>query len=116
MNKLSRSLKLVFDNRIPFSYKLVPLAALVYWLFPGDADWFFPVGYLDDAGVMAVALTVFYSMVERKFGVAAVEQMAADSSGRPAKIALLFTAIGLVVVALMMIVISVVIYLVFLRN
>jgi len=38
------------------------LVALLYLFFPGDLDFFFPVGYLDDLLILYLALRLFLKL------------------------------------------------------
>ena len=68
---LSKSWQFFFDGQIPFLYKCIPLAALLYIITPVDVipEIAFPiVGYIDDATLMLIALTVFHHLSQKYLG------------------------------------------------
>lgn len=50
-------LKLLGDSRVNFLLKLLPLASVIYWIFP---DLFF--GPIDDAFVLGIGLYLFVEL------------------------------------------------------
>jgi uncharacterized membrane protein YkvA (DUF1232 family) len=62
-NELYHNLRLIFrlvrDGRVNFFFKLLPIAALLYWVIPFD---FFPVNPLDDALVIWVGFSLFLEL------------------------------------------------------
>ncbi len=63
--QLSRNLRLAWcllrDPTLPLRYKLIPVAAAIYVLFPGDLipDFLPGLGQLDDLSVALLALKLF---------------------------------------------------------
>jgi uncharacterized membrane protein YkvA (DUF1232 family) len=61
--------RLFRDPRVSSLVKLVPIAAVLYFVSPMDIlpDWFIPgVGYLDDVGVLMLAMRGFVRMAPRR--------------------------------------------------
>jgi len=52
-------LRLWRDGRVPWWGRLWPLLGGLYLLFPGDADWWLPWGWIDDALVVWLSLFLF---------------------------------------------------------
>ena len=66
--------KLVFDGRVPFNLKLMlPIAALVYWIWPLDLMPGLP---FDDIAVLFVALTFFVRLANQAIDKAGGQQYA----------------------------------------
>ncbi len=53
--------RLLFDERVPVSAKLIPLGAVLYIISPIDIipDFLIALGLLDDIGVFLMALRMF---------------------------------------------------------
>ena len=63
-DRITLSLRLMLDNRVSSSLKIIPPLALAYIVSPIDAipDIFVPIGIVDDVGVALLALEVFIRM------------------------------------------------------
>ena len=62
--RLARAARLIFDRRVPFWVKLVPVFSLVYIFSPIDLipDVLLGPGQLDDLGIFIAGLTAFESL------------------------------------------------------
>lgn len=60
--------KLFFDPHVPLLYKLIPVAALLYFISPIDLipDLIIGPGQLDDAAVILFALSLFLRLVPQE--------------------------------------------------
>jgi uncharacterized membrane protein YkvA (DUF1232 family) len=67
LNNFKKAINLFFDKKIPLVYKLVPVAALTYVLFPFDfiPDWFPFLGQLDDLAILMGASSLFLRLAQR---------------------------------------------------
>ncbi|MBU1118925.1 DUF1232 domain-containing protein [Patescibacteria group bacterium] len=59
--------KLIFDSSVPLKYKLIPLFAALYLVFPLDflTDLVPIFGYADDVGVAIAGMTLFTELARR---------------------------------------------------
>jgi len=73
--------RLFWDRRVPFVYKLLPLAMLIYIVSPIDVlpDWLIGLGQLDDLGLFVLALQVFTMICPR----AIVDAIRSEIDGGP---------------------------------
>ena len=69
--------RLFRDRRVPFGYKLLPLAVVAYVLSPIDVipDVFIGLGQLDDLGLFLLSTQVFTMIVPRSIVEAILEEM-----------------------------------------
>ena len=56
LDEMTTAGRLVFDGRVPFILKLLPVAAVIYWLWPLDLMPGLP---FDDVAVLLIALPFF---------------------------------------------------------
>lgn len=67
-NNFKKTLVLFFDKKVPFIYKLIPIAAVGYILFPFDfiSDFFPFLGQLDDFAVLTSSVGLFLKLAQRR--------------------------------------------------
>lgn len=84
INSFRIAWRLMWDNRVPLSAKLVPLAAILYLISPVD---FLPeilipipgVGYVDDLGIILLGIRLFIAISPKDI----VARIRAEIEGRP---------------------------------
>mgnify|MGYP001382145522 CR=1 FL=1 len=66
-HKLKVSVNLFFDKKVPWFYKIIPIASIVYLLFPFDFinDYLPILGQLDDLTVIGGSLAVFSKLAHQ---------------------------------------------------
>jgi len=64
---LKTSGRLLFDKKVPWFYKLIPVAAIVYLIFPFDfiSDLAPFLGQLDDLTIIGGALAIFTRLAKK---------------------------------------------------
>jgi uncharacterized membrane protein YkvA (DUF1232 family) len=77
IRQLRLAWRLFWDRRVPFGYKLLPLAIGVYILSPLDfiPDVIIGLGQLDDVGLFLLGTQVFTMIVPRSIVDAILEEM-----------------------------------------
>ena len=60
-------IKFLKDSEVSLSKKLLFLIPIIYFIIPVDIlpDYFFPIGWLDDAGVLVVVATFLKNMIDK---------------------------------------------------
>lgn len=89
IRQLRLAWRLFIDRRVPFGYKLLPLAVLLYIVSPLDfiPDVVIGLGQLDDLGLFLLGAQVFTMIVPRAIVDAILEEMdgnVIDGEARPA--------------------------------
>jgi len=65
--KLKGSVALLFDKQVPWLYKLIPIASVLYLIYPFDfiSDFFPVLGQLDDLTMIGGALAIFAKLAQQ---------------------------------------------------
>lgn len=66
-DKFKISLGLLFDKQVPWFYKLIPFASVLYLIYPFDfiSDLFPVLGQLDDLTIIGGALALFTKLAKQ---------------------------------------------------
>ena len=65
--KIRGSVNLFFDKKVPWTYKIIPVASIVYLIFPFDFvnDYLPVLGQLDDLTVIGGSLAIFSKLAHQ---------------------------------------------------
>lgn len=68
LGKLKRAARLFLSDKVPFRYKLIPLIALAYVIWPIDfiTDYFPILGQLDDLAILIGSLGLFLKFCDEQ--------------------------------------------------
>lgn len=68
IERIMETVHLFGDKRVPFTYKLLPIAAVAYLVWPFDlsSDFVPFLGQIDDAAIFAGLLGLFVSLSRKK--------------------------------------------------